>query len=254
MSATRHLIKKAVHWLGYDVRRVFSDSDEAMGRDPFADMKRLLGTNDKPVIVDVGANVGQSVRAFKSVFPAGTIHSFEPGPAAFRELQKNMEGRQGVSLWNCALGSSNGTRELLENRVSDMSSFLELSTTGWGQVDRRTPVVVKTLDDFCRDHSIETVDILKSDTQGYDLEVFKGARDIMARRGIHLVYFEVIFSDMYKNLPSFDQTYRYLLDQGFLMVAFYQFHFQSGVAGWSDVLFVDAEHHRRFAADNRHSP
>lgn len=250
MSAARQLIKQALHRLGYDVQRIASDPDEAMGRDPFADMKRLLGAKPSPVIFDVGANVGQSVGMFKQVFPSGMIHSFEPSPSTFRELQKNVSGRNGVFAWNCALGAVNETRELLENRVSDMSSFLELSTAGWGQVDRKTPVAVRTLDDFCREQSIETIDILKSDTQGYDLDVFKGASGAMARHAIRQIYFEVIFSDMYKGIPSFDQTYRFLIEHGFLLVAFYRFHFQSGIAGWSDVLFVDGEHHRRYVADN----
>ena len=86
MSAARQLIKQALHRLGYDVQRIASDPDEAMGRDPFADMKRLLGAKPSPVIFDVGANVGQSVGMFKQVFPSGMIHSFEPSPSTFREL------------------------------------------------------------------------------------------------------------------------------------------------------------------------
>ena len=55
------------------------------------------------------------------------------------------------------------------------------------------------------------VDILKSDTQGYDFEVFKGAQQAMRDNRIGLLYFEFIFSDMYKNLPPFDEVFRLTL-------------------------------------------
>ena len=61
----------------------------------------------------------------------------------------------------------------LENSNPDMSSFLPLSEFGWGKVTKETPVEVKTIDQaFILDQNIEQVDILKSDTQGFDFEVF----------------------------------------------------------------------------------
>jgi hypothetical protein len=89
------------------------------------------------------------------------------------------------------------------------------------------------------------VDILKSDTQGYDLEVFKGAEQAMHRQQIGLVYFEFIFSDMYKKLPAFDEVFRHLIDRDFALVSIYEFHHQNRLAGWCDALFVNKTYYAK---------
>jgi len=127
---------------------------------------------------------------------------------------------------------------LLENSASDMSSFLPLGDTGWGTVERQTSVDVKTVDQVCAEAGVRQIDILKSDTQGFDLEVFKGAEQTISLNRVGLIYFEVIFSDMYRGAPSFSEVYDYLLARGFLLVSIYNFTYQNELASWADALFV----------------
>ena len=81
-----------------------------------------------------------------------------------------------------------------------MSSFLAPSEFAWGNVEKTTEVEVVTLDSFSVENNINFIHILKSDTQGYDLEVFKGAEGLMRQNQIGLIYCELIFSNMYKNM------------------------------------------------------
>ena len=228
--------------LGYYVRRASS-----LGVSPFSDMKRFVPADVTPLVLDVGANVGQSVARFKGAFPSSIIHSFEPGPEAFQKLSQNISGRQGVSAWNFAVGSKVGRQRFPENTNSDMSSFLELSGASWGEVTKESIVEVITIDRFLEDQNIASVDILKSDTQGYELEVFKGAEQAMRNKQIGLVYFEFIFSDMYKNLPTFDEVFRYLIDRDFSLVSIYELHYQNRLAGWCDALFVNKQYYAKSA-------
>ncbi len=48
---------------------------------------RSLLATDSPIIFDVGAHRGESVRFFKSIFPQSTIYSFEPDPDNFDHLR-----------------------------------------------------------------------------------------------------------------------------------------------------------------------
>ncbi|WP_446361310.1 FkbM family methyltransferase [Coleofasciculus sp. G2-EDA-02] len=194
--------------------------------------------NDHPVIFDVGANVGQSIRKFRRIFPSSTIHSFEPSPRTFETLKQQVNKLESIHLWNYALGSSSGSMNFLENSYSDMSSFLPISEYGWGKIIKETLVEVKTIDQFCHEKNIEKIDILKSDTQGFELEVFQGAENTIKAQKIGLIYFEVIFSDMYKNLPSFGKIYNFLTERDFLLVNFYKFNYQNNLASWTDALFV----------------
>ena len=48
---------------------------------------KILIPNKNPIIFDVGANIGQSIRLFKNHFPSSQIYAFEPIPECY---QKNI--------------------------------------------------------------------------------------------------------------------------------------------------------------------
>ena len=120
-----------------------------------------------------------------------------------------------------------------------MSSFFKPGENAWGEVRKETNVDVQTIDAFCNTVGIKKIDILKSDTQGYELEVFRGAAQMMEQNRIGLIYSEVMFTNMYEDMPSFDQLYLYLTSRNFSLVSFYQFNFLHGIASWTDALFVN---------------
>lgn len=235
---TKKLIRLLARRAGFEIVRYHQ---KILGVDPFSDVQHFLSGIAEPTILDVGANLGQSVDRFIPRFPGSRVHSFEPSPSTYEKLAAHCECHPNVTPWNLGVGSSNGMLEFVENQYSDMSSFLEPGKFCWGEVAKRTNVEVKTLDTFAKDQGIEFIHLLKSDTQGFDFEVFKGARELMDENRIALIYFELIFSDMYENLPPFDQVFRYLMDKGFLLVSFYDFHFQRDLASWTDALFISRE-------------
>jgi FkbM family methyltransferase len=233
-SATKRLLNQC----GLDVRR--TDPDE-WGRDPFQDMARLLTTTSQSqsgVVFDVGANEGQTIRRYRSVFPEATIHAFEPGQVAYQRLTEQFASMPKVILNHCALGSEPGSKLFHENEMTDMSSFLATGREGWGATRRDIEVNVETLDRYCRDHSLATIDILKSDTQGYDLEVLRGASTMLTEGRIRLVYLEITFLELYVGMPGPDEIYRLLSNAGYQLVSFYRFHYKNRRAGWSDALFA----------------
>jgi FkbM family methyltransferase len=212
-----------------------------VGFDPLGDMQHFVRT-DRPMIFDAGANIGQSLRQFHDDFPNCTTHSFEPSPTTFEVLKQRAAGVPQAHLWNFALGAANRRATLNENEKSHMSSFLPLGAAGWGEIQKETQVEIRTVDDFCREQGIDRIDILKSDTQGFELEVFKGANETMRANRIGLIYFEVNFAEVYQNSPSFSELYDYLSERGFLLVTFYRMHYRNRhrkpMAAWTDVLFV----------------
>jgi hypothetical protein len=119
-----------------------------------------------------------------------------------------------------------------------MSSFLSPSGAAWGEVVRTSRVAVTTLDAFAEQQQLPFIHLLKSDTQGFELEVFKGARKLMAQSRILLIFCEVIFSDMYEGLPRFHEILQFMEENGFTLVSVYEQRFKNGVVSWADVLFV----------------
>ncbi len=208
------------------------------GHSPMYDLRTILGPAAQPVIFDVGGNVGQSVAELKREFPDAIVHSFEPSPVSYEKLKKNVGGEKGVFAWNLALGSRAGRRVLHENELPTMSSLLDLGDKGWGAVKKETEVGITTLDQFCAEQKIDRIDILKSDTQGFDLEVFKGAETMMRANRIGLVYCEIIFSELYRDLPDFREVMAHLASRGYRLVTFYRVE-NMGDGFWSDALFIN---------------
>lgn len=228
----RKAIKQLLRRAGIDIRFI-----PELGFDAYADMRKLAAT-DRPVVFDVGANRGQTIEHFRNVFARPVIHAFEPGHDTFAELQRSRAGIPDVHLNNFALGARAESRTFLQNQFDNMSSFLEPSVDAWGEIKDRYPVDVMTIDDYCAARGIERIDILKSDTQGFDLDVLKGAQRMIDKRAIGLIFMEITFSDMYKGLPRLDEIYAFLTGRRFALVSFYDFYYQHGRAGWTDTLFV----------------
>jgi FkbM family methyltransferase len=169
--------------------------------------QRLLHILDIDCVFDVGANRGQYGRWLRNLGFGGLIVSFEPNPGPFAELQ-----RQADSNWIClpyALGSETG--ELPLNVMADdvFSSFLNPS--GAEEYAAENTVVatvtapIKRLDDVFLEVGPKFArPFLKVDTQGFDLEVLKGARETISQfRGI---VSEVSIKRLYAKAPTFEES------------------------------------------------
>jgi FkbM family methyltransferase len=195
----------------------------------------------RPIVFDVGANTGQSIKTFCQYLNNPEIHSFEPGEDAFRLLTENTKGMKDVHIVNSAMGARQETRTFVENEFSDMSSFFEPDEAAWGSIIRRRPLQLDTVDDYAARAGMKHIDILKSDTQGYDLNVLRGASKMLREGRISLVYLELIFSKMYQGSPRFDEVYAFLADRGMMLVSFYDMHYQNELLSWTDALFANEQ-------------
>lgn len=245
-----NIIKKGIissfRKLGLNISKVNSYT-----RTPFEDFQFFLPDTRHPVIFDIGANKGQSINSFRKQFSDSIIYSFEPGTKAFNALSQNFKGKKDIYLNNIALGSKIETKTLKENTISEMSSLLDIGQDGWGEIKQNPSVKVVTIDQFCQDNKIANIDVLKCDTQGYELEVFKGAIEMMKMNKIPLIYFEFIFSDMYKGLPSFADVYQFLTDNNFRLVKTYKEFYQNNLISWTDMLFINIDHYNNLSKNNK---
>jgi FkbM family methyltransferase len=138
------------------------------GFDLCVDLSRMIQPR---IIFDVGANVGQSAAKYLSWFPAARICCFEPAEESAAEIRRRLNGR--VEVYQLAMGSTAGVAKLAQEGPSNRFRITD---------DGEERVQVETVDRFCRDHGIDSIDFLKIDTEGFDLEVLKGA-DALLRGG-----------------------------------------------------------------------
>ncbi len=133
-----------------------------------------------PLILDVGANIGQSVEKYRHHFPDCRIHSFEPNPAAFEKLVQSWGDTPGITLHSQGLNSKPGIFQFHVTNTPEASSLLPpdpklMKLSVKNKYDfRKIDVECTTLDQFCISQKINHIDILKQDVQGAELEVLKG--------------------------------------------------------------------------------
>lgn len=162
-------------------------------------LRRLLHALQIDCVLDVGANRGQFGRELRGVGYRGWIVSFEPNPNDFRILKAAADEK-----WLCyplALSSENGERSFNIAPLSLLSSFL---TPIDGTVEQRIPVNMRRLDGLLDDILARTGAhrlFLKMDTQGFDLEVVKGADARMGEFAGMLS--ELSVTPIYQGMPTY---------------------------------------------------
>src|SRR5215469_1920384 len=135
-----------------------------------SDDDQQVAVPDAKVIFDVGANVGQSARTYRKLFPTSQIWSFEPLPSTYESLCASLSDT-GFHPVPVALSDRIGMTTLNIGSQSITNSILKReSHTG-----QSVQVPTDTIDHFCCEHGIDAIDILKVDVEGAEGYVFKGA-------------------------------------------------------------------------------
>ena len=233
------LIRNVLATFGYDIRYSPGTARAAVGRYWAVDVQRAIQL-PSPILFDVGANVGQTLCSMKKAWPQATVHCFEPSPDTFALLEANARLHSGAIINRSAVGATCGQVELIENEQSILSSILPLDRDLYCRTTiQKTMVPLTTVDEYCRQHRIDHIDVLKSDTQGYDLEVFRGCTRMFAENRISFVLSEVNFTEVYCGQARYDELLRCLADQSFGLVSFYNFTYDDERLEWCDALFVN---------------
>lgn len=168
----------------------------------------LLRELDVNVVLDVGANKGQYAQALRANGYRGRIVSFEPLATFVAQLRAAAADDPDWFIVDAALGDESGTAEI--NVVDGaMSSMLPSSEFGkeWSPKLRETStetIRIERLQDLYAEAVAGLDDprpYLKLDTQGFDLEAFRGAGDLVtSMRGMQS---EVSMVPIYDGMPRF---------------------------------------------------
>lgn len=192
------------------------------GRYLSLDLARLANGEPIRTILDVGANDGGTVTEFARWFPGATIHAFEPIADTFSRLQRNVAGYRNVQLHRLACGATAAQVAVTLKAHSTLNSLVGATPASTPGTNTDAEVVqVVTLRDFCRDREIQDVDLLKTDTEGFDIEVLRGAGALIDDRRVRFIYIEVGFDRQDCQTP-FPAVADYLHARGYHLGGFYE--------------------------------
>jgi FkbM family methyltransferase len=187
---------------------------------------KVINEYEVDSIIDVGANEGQFGLHMRSLGFRGKIYSFEPVNTAYKKLVRTSISDKNWQTFNFALGSKSGETLINVSSSSDFSSILEVNDYArerWerSQTTHQQTTEVNTLDNLASEGVFEGSGnmLLKMDTQGYDLEVFKGALSLL--RHIRCMVSELSLIPIYEDMPSYLDSLSVFESNGFRVSGFY---------------------------------
>ena len=147
-----------------------------------------------PIIIDVGAHFGETIKIFKKSFKIKKIYSFEASPENFKVLKINypLSISSNIEIYNYGIGDQisnhfiNQTLESSSSTINDLNKKSDyffkklkiLNIKNEKFFSKKIPIQIITLDSFFEKKQIDSIDLLKIDTEGYEYNVLKGLLNI----------------------------------------------------------------------------
>jgi FkbM family methyltransferase len=195
-------------------------------------LRRLLSALLIDCVFDVGANIGQFHEFLRlHVGYTGRIVSFEPVEELYRSLVDAKARDPRWTIAPLALGDMTGRREINVLRERTLTSFLprdeaNLRDMGYEkylretECDRTEVVTVRRLEDVVPEMTASAERLfLKSDTQGYDMHVIRGAGRALER--IAALQVELSVRQVYVGSPDYLDGIAELQTLGYDMTAMF---------------------------------
>lgn len=156
----------------------------------------IKNLKDNDIFYDIGANYG--FYTYLSLEFCKEVHSFEPLPTVFKELENNLSTVNKVFLNNVAISNINGLINLYLSVSSDVSTINEeiLEITPYKYFDK-VKVKAITLDEYINNHSKPTV--IKMDAEGAESMIIEGARQFL-KNNSPIITMEVWSGENGKNI------------------------------------------------------
>lgn len=133
---------------------------------------KFFTDNNKPYIIDCGANIGLSIIYFKKIYPNARITAFEPEPNIFNVLKENIESFNfsDVQLVRKGISDNDGQSDFLLDGADGGRIVRNMN-----DVKNITKIETTRLKDFL----IQPVDFLKIDIEGSETEVILDCEDLL---------------------------------------------------------------------------
>jgi len=209
----RHAVLKTLSSLGYS-------------QSLSVDLSNQLTARRCSVAIDVGANRGNYGALLRRIGFKGRIISAEPIASTFALLTARAARDQHWHVLNVAVGDAEGEIEM--KVMSDDSFCSALTPNEYGReafpvgttVVKTATIPLTTVTDILSNHEkefpCERVH-LKSDTQGFDMHVLRGAAKKLNQ--IHSIQLELSMSAIYLNQPNYLEQLEFLAQNGFSLSA-----------------------------------
>lgn len=139
---------------------------------------KILTTIKEPILLDIGANIGNHSLAFSTV--AKQIYSFEPVSFIFNKLTENVQQNniQNIKAFN--IGFSDKNSQGLIN--IDTDGNLGSSSISEIQSNKKEKIVLINGDYFLKENHIKKIDFIKIDIEGHEFYAINGLKETIIKQ------------------------------------------------------------------------
>ncbi len=179
-------------------------------------LQELLIREQINCVLDIGSHKGSFIQSLRKMGYKKHIISFEPTLSSYQYLKNNFSNDKNLIFYNIALGDFNGKQMINTMSLSNLNSLLDPIDI---DIQSKANVKVKKLDEIMPDilKKVKNPRIFcKIDTQGYDLNVLKGAGEYV--NSFKILQSEISIQPLYKNSPNYIQSFEYFESIGFKVI------------------------------------
>jgi FkbM family methyltransferase len=204
-------------------------------------------SNEVNHVIDVGMNKGQFLLAALQYLHISEYDGFEPIPSVYHstiKLVNDLRSCSKIRLHNLALAKDVKKSSFHQSHKSDCSSLLEPLTNSHfnnqSECIRKFSLDLSTLDTIISPDNLSRNNVLlKIDTQGTELNVLRGAENLLKSGNIKHIYVEVSEISHYKGQCYFKDILDYLNSLNYLLKSLYNTNYTSdGQLIFADAYFV----------------
>ena len=195
------------------------------------------------VCLDIGANIGYFAFLESSkVGHLGKVIAVEPAPLTFKLLEKNIkiQKNQNISSYNFAFSDEENMVDFFVSSSSNWSRIIGEKDSYHGDKGKIIKIKSKTVDNFLTELKLEKLDLIRIDLEGYEFEIFNGARNTlvkfkpMLQIEVHRDYMGLEKSlKFFKNLKDLGYDVTYYVPRGLDMPI---------IAALTDVKHISIDH------------
>ena len=210
------LLNSALHKIGFELMRYDVSQNNILRRNA------VLQRYNVDLVIDVGANTGIFANEIRQTGFKGNIVSFEPLPDAYKGLIKRASKDPKWKTYNIALGSETGTESINVSANSHSSSLLDILDThtqaeASASYVGKHEIQIKTLDSIFDEIKGGAREIyLKIDTQGFEMNVLKGA--INSLKEIQTIQLELSLRPLYAGQVLYNELMEFLYPLGYRLI------------------------------------
>ena len=171
------------------------------------------------IVVDVGSHIGHhTLIAAKRVGPKGKVIAIEADPKNFEILNKNIElnklNDNVVTMNNAASSKEEKIKLFTPEKDAGQTIFNTIISTRVTHNEKFIEVNANTLDNLLNENgiSVKEVNWIKIDVEGAELEVLKGAHNILSKSKDISLLIEIHSSDLYQSIIKFLEIYNFKIE------------------------------------------